>query len=76
MHVLQERLLSAGYRVSSGKIEMLSLSKGPNRAVGVVVVLTEGFDGVVARTVGVLHDPVDEVRGKIYFAEWLSDVFY
>ena len=43
---------------------------------GVVVFLTEGFDGVVARTVGVLHDPVDEVRGKIYFAEWLSDVFY
>ena len=77
MHVLQEHLLSAGYRVSSGEIEMLSLfSKGPNRAIGVVVVFIESFDGICVRTVGFLHDPVDGLRVKICFIDWLSDFFY
>ena len=68
--------MSAGYRVISGKIEMLSLSKGPNRAIGVVVVFTEGFDGKCARTVGLIHDPFDGLRGETCFIDWLFDFFY
>ena len=43
-------------------MEVPSLGKRHKRAVGVVVVFMEGFDGRVSRAVGVLHDPVNGLR--------------
>ena len=67
--------VSAGHRVSSGWIDMLSLGKGHNGVDHIVIVITEGLDGNVTRAIGVLHDHVDVGGSETCFVEWLSVVF-